>query len=246
MAPGPGFSRGQVEAPIELLVSVIILAMSLALAFSVINSSNESQCIAQMRSDVRALESAMVDVAIGSPPTTREVSFAMRTCGTKKVEGLRFVKYKSVDFCKADCASYANGCWKIEPVYVDSGDKLLKPIQEATLCINMPLDMGVEDESSPTSSDLPSNKNCEELVDNPCPDRLDSTCKLSSALTKIQADSDTRPYWRTLGTSKDGARTFTLKLTKRLYLGILGAGEAAGQKGYIGVCALTPKNAGNT
>ena len=232
-------SRGQADAPIELLVAVIILAMSMSLAFYVINTSGEAQCIAEMRSQVRALESAMVDVAIGSPPTSRQAAFSMKSCGTKKIEGLRFVKYTTSAFCTA-CSGYTSGCWKIEPVYVDSVDGRLKPLDDASLCVEMPMDVGVEDEYNPSAeTGMGGVSKCTALVDKPCPAELqaEGKCKYDPSFTKVMGSQ----YWRTLGRA-GGESYFVIKLTKRIYLG--GLSGTAGQKGYIGVCALTKAKAG--
>ncbi len=227
--------RGQVEAPIELFVAVIILAMSMALAFYVINTTGEAQCLAEMRSQVRSLESAMADVAIGSPPTSRQATFYMKACGTKRVEGIRFVKYASPEFCRA-CPGYTAGCWKIEPVYVDPGDGKLKPVDEASLCVEMPMDIGVEDEYNPVcpggtvASPCFKDTKCIPLNDEPCPSEVGG-CK-----PDIPRNVWDDQYWRTLGKA-GGESFFVLKLTKRVYLGYIGG--VPGQKSYIGVCAKT-------
>jgi len=228
--------RGQTDAPIELLVAVIILAMSMSLAFYVINQSSEAQCLAELRGQVRSLESAMVDVAIGSPPTSREAPFYMKTCGNIKVEGLRFVKYTSSIYCRG-CATYSSGCWKIEPVYADEKG-ILKPVTDATLCIEMPMDIGVEDEYNPLAPPDyrpgPSDTRCISLGSLPCPPNL-ANCKSELSSTVIN-----QQYWRTLGKA-DGVGSFVIKLTKRLYLSDVSG--IMGQKGYIGVCALSEENA---
>ncbi|MCX6767545.1 MAG: hypothetical protein NTY90_02325 [Candidatus Micrarchaeota archaeon] len=235
-------SKGQVDAPIELFVAVIILAMSMTLAFYVMNTSSEAQCIAELRSEVRSLESAMVDVAIGSPPTSREATFNMKSCGTKRIEGLRFVKYTQVDFCR-QCTGYTQGCWKIEPVYIDSADGILRPLTDASMCIQMPMDMGVEDEYIPKPPQgylvNPSNIDtihCIPLGTTACVD-LESgrSCSLDVPQSVLSDQ-----YWRTLGRVQ-GESVFVFKLTKRLYLGTTGI--TTGQKGYISVCAMKKETA---
>ncbi len=235
--------RGQADAPIELLVAVIILSMSMALAFAVINQSNQTQCLAELKSKTRELQAAMVDVSLASPPTSREVTFTLPSCPGEKFVGLRVARYNNPDYCTS-CPGRYGGCWKIEPLYVErTGDRVYVS-SDASICAEISGGVGIEDEYAPGSTTgQSSNAYCSPLSFNSCPATPDMTGGNAQnplcASENANACSDTSGnLCRTIG-SKD-SQTYVIRLTKRTYLG--GSSGGAAELAYIGVCAMTPQN----
>lgn len=163
--------RGQVSAPIELFVAVIILAMSMALAFTVMRQSSENKCLAEVKSNLRQMEAAIVDVAIGSPPTTREIELQMPVCETRAVDAVRVVFYNNPLFCQA-CPGQYGGCWRLEPVSKD-GQGNFHDMEDAAVCVNIAGKILLVDESvGLPQSGIPADEKCTALSDTPCPATL--------------------------------------------------------------------------
>jgi hypothetical protein len=166
--------RAQVSAPIELFVAVIILAMSMALAFTVIRQSSENRCLAEMKNNLRGLEAAIVDVAVGSPPTTRTFNLEMKVCETRAVDAVRVVYFGDARYCQA-CPGQFGGCWKLEPVSRDREGNL-RPITEASVCVNIAGRILLVDESlgfrPGEQGGISPDQACTELSDTPCPKTL--------------------------------------------------------------------------
>lgn len=171
----PPRRKGQVSAPIELFVAVIILAMSMSLAFTVIKQSSENRCLSELKNNLRGMEAAIVDVAVGSPPTTRQFNLQMPVCETQAVDAVRMVFYDKPEYCQT-CPGQYGGCWKLEPVSKDRNGNL-RPISDATVCVNIAGRILLVDESvgyTPTAGPgtINPDSTCTELSDTPCPTSL--------------------------------------------------------------------------
>lgn len=132
--------RGQAWGVMEVLVSVIILAMSMAIVFYVLQNVQSTQCVSELKSQTLSMQNALLDVALGSPPTTRRVFYKMPECGGKSVEAMRFSYYAEPAYCKA-CPGAYGGCWLIEPMVYDYKNEKLFRLVDAVTCVNMPADI---------------------------------------------------------------------------------------------------------
>ena len=79
-------SKAQVEAPVELFIAIIVLAMSMALAFMVMSQTEEGKCIATLKTEIDALKSAMNEVAIGASGTSNTRSATARKTSTRALK----------------------------------------------------------------------------------------------------------------------------------------------------------------
>lgn len=209
--------RGQVSAPIELFVAVIILAMSMGLAFTVINQTETGKCIAVVKSETQKLQLAMYRTSIGSSSTTEEISYNLPDCGSLRVDALRFVYYKDARYCSL-CPSRFGGCWQIVPIYFDK-DGTYRPVTDAITCINMPGNIFIEDQSGPDSLEC---SNGIALTHTPCPTGVSpEDCAAKSGIPITGSNPVWLPYderdssstWRTF--AKQGpSRAYSIKLTK--------------------------------
>ncbi len=150
--------RGQVDAPIELVIGVIILILSMALAFYVIEKTETGRCLAELKTSTQHLQEAMQDIALGSAGTKKTVEFNMPSCGRQKVDVVWFVYFDDPNYCHA-CPTNYGGCWQIVP-----GSKTATGytrLEDAVTCVNMP---GTRIQLEQKGGAL-----CTGLSSNPCP-----------------------------------------------------------------------------
>ncbi len=129
--------KAQASGPIELVVAVIILVASMGLALMVLQSTQSAQCTDKLKSQMRNLEAIMLDVALGSPSTSREVDIELASCGSTSIEAIRVVYYDSPNYC-GKCPASGGGCWIIEPLSYSKDEHQYFTVRDATTCINMP------------------------------------------------------------------------------------------------------------
>ncbi|MBI4360563.1 hypothetical protein HY572_02195 [Candidatus Micrarchaeota archaeon] len=211
-------ARGQVDAPIELVIAIIILVMSMGLAFFVINSTNEGKCINELKSQTQQLQQAILDVGLGSTGTQKTVRFYMPRCGDKTVEAVQFVKFTSPQFCKR-CPGAYNGCWQIIPL-ARTADGLVQ-LNDAVVCVDLP--------AQRVSINPDAGQNCAALTNHACPQGL-SGC--SDRQLGLSSGALQNSVWQTLGRGDDGARHYLITLRKDVSSSGLGFENAE-----IKVCA---------
>lgn len=219
--------RGQVDAPIELVVAVIILVMSLTLAFYVIDKSDEAKCMAELKSSTQHLQEAMQDIALGSQGTRKTISFAMPRCGNARIEGVRFVYYSDPNYCNL-CPSNYGGCWQIVPITSNQGTYV--PLTDAAVCVNLPGNrIAIQSKAGPVDG-----KPCELLNPNPCPPNAAScTVRESGVPSSIWNPSTAseilqKSAWNTLGRN---AAVYRITLYKEVSMG------GGIETGRIDICA---------
>jgi hypothetical protein len=208
--------KGQVEAPIELVVAVIILIASMAIAFNIMNQSGEEQCITKLKTQLTRLAEDLVDVQQGSPPTSKSVPFTLYSCGSIAVDGIRFAYYQNPAYCGL-CRTGFGGCWVIEPLQKDPQTLQHRPVERTSVCVDMPGAVVI----NPVCQDLSSS---ERLVDyqKPCPDGtgpsgeneiIDGKCPgVPENIWKESADNPS--FWNTFIRESGGAQTYVIELTK--------------------------------
>ncbi len=204
--------KGQTDAPIGLFVAVIILAVSMGLAFSLMGQTNESKCLAQLKTETEKLQSAMLDVALASPPTSRTITFEMPRCGNINVEALQFVYYSNPEYCRF-CPAHYGGCWQIVPVSVDSEGKY-STVSDAVSCIQMAGQIQLSNEGCEDGGVELNDKPWRKQDDREEAGVTDEVLKSSRWLT-LGRDSSTRTYKITLtkGVSlKDGVEVGLIKV----------------------------------
>ncbi len=217
--------RGQVEAPIELFVAMIILALSLALAFAVASQTEKGKCISKLKTETEKLQSAMFEVSIASPPTSKKVVFTMPVCGEDDVNVLQFVYFDNPQYC-ALCPGQYGGCWQIIPTSLKK-DGSLRQLTDAISCVNMAGCTILQTDESPECD-------VKLKVGSPCPpDTLDCNPK---GLPKAQ--------WNAFG--KQGSnQVYEITLTKSTAIGGSGTSCANQEVGVINICVKNAKKAGN-
>ncbi len=221
--------RSQTDAPIELVIAIIILLASMSIAYMIYIDLMKDRCLSEMKGEVQKLQLAMQDLALQSPPSTRRIEFKMPTCGDTRTDVLRFVYYSRPEFCRA-CPGHFAGCWKLELAsYNPSEDRYEQSneLYNAGICVDIAGDMVLIEDSS-------GDPDCQELSDNPCPTGVspcdfDKSGVLRSVYDPAVIDSPSR--WQTLGKK---ARLYEITLKKGL--AVCSAGSAT-QCPAISICA---------
>ncbi|MBI3587591.1 hypothetical protein HY095_00155 [Candidatus Micrarchaeota archaeon] len=130
--------RGQASwGVMEVLIAVILLGMSMAIVFYALREFDKTKCVIELKSNTIELQNALLDVALGAPPTTRRVVYKLPACGDTTVEGIRFAYYPTSAFCRI-CPGQFNGCWIAEPTVYDRRQDKYYRLEDASVCINMP------------------------------------------------------------------------------------------------------------
>lgn len=213
-------ARGQMEAPIELFVAIVVLASSMALAFYVMGQTEEGKCIATLKTETEKLQAAMLDVAFASPPTSRTVLFNMPRCGNTIVEGLQFVYYSDPEYCRL-CPAHYGGCWQIVPIARDK-EGMYHAVSQAVSCVNMAGDIWIEED-----------EDCEGLSSEPCPPE-EPNCKIDVPRGVWSEDPlESRSRWVTMG-KLQGVSVYKIVLTKGVSL------KGGEEVGLIKVCVEKP------
>ena len=237
--------RSQVSAPIELVVAIIILVTSITLALFVLNDVGRTQCSAQLKSEVQKLQLAMQDLALQSPPSTRQMFFTMPSCKDFSVDAVRFVYFNDPKYCR-ECPGQLGGCWKIDlATYKPTSDGEIgsyaqqsQSLSSASVCVDIAGDLELIDENLNGA-----NPECVSLSPNPCPATTPDGQPISpgecSALvsgvpsTIYREGANSPAHYLTLGKSSRADRVFKVELKKGLYTG------SQGETGAIYVCAKT-------
>ncbi len=159
-----GKRKSQIGAPIELLIAVVVMSMSLAIAFYLNDVMACSRCLAEQKGEGQRLADAMHAVSLGFSGTKHSANYVMRSCCGSKVDGVRFARYSSREFCGKCLGSFGSGCWKIEPVGYDQNDQLV-PFADASVCVDMSESVEVSESACPELD----GKSAVTLDNSPCP-----------------------------------------------------------------------------
>ncbi len=216
-----GARRSQVDAPIELVIAIIILLASLSIAMLIFGDTGKQKCFAELRGEVQKLQLAMQDLALQSPPSTRSVYFTFPSCGSERIDILRFAYYSRPEYCKACAGQYA-GCWKLEMASWDRNAESYTQSPElynSGICVDVSGNMILYDQNDQGGMQDPE---CQPLSDTPCSSGIDllsdseCTFQKSGVIRDVfnpGAVAETSSRWKTLGRE---ASTYQIRLTKAI------------------------------
>lgn len=212
----PPAVRGQMDAPIELVVAIIILVTSMGLAFYVMGQTETGRCLATLKTQTQQLQEAILDVGLGSAGSKKTVRFSMPRCGDQTIESIQFVKFTNPELCKR-CPGHYAGCWQIVPVAKTKDG--FERVSDAITCIELPAErVSIEDQGT--------QQGCTELRVTPCSDGSHA-CEADLG---ISPDIAARSNWVTLGSSD--TRQYLITFNK-----ILSVGDLRGHT-QIKMCAV--------
>ncbi|NUN11474.1 hypothetical protein HUU53_02415 [Candidatus Micrarchaeota archaeon] len=224
--------KAQVSAPIELLIAVFVMGLSLALAFSVLNQTSQEQCYAELKTESLKLQAAMQNVALGNTPTSRTVYYKKpSSCGALPLEGIRIVYYSNPAYCGA-CPNNYGSCWQINPVSYDFKTDSFYSIQQAVVCVDISGRFEISDDTA-CLLDENGNPSGTPISLNPgtCPDGSKTCSDDNSGVPKSVYDSsspeNSPSRFYTIGRTSKG---YEITLTKGI--SVVNGVEA----GQINVC----------
>ncbi|MBI5226297.1 hypothetical protein HY994_03595 [Candidatus Micrarchaeota archaeon] len=211
------------DAPIELVIAIIIMVTSLGLGFYVMETSKNNQCISALQTQTQQLQQAILDVGLGSAGSKKTIRFSMPSCGDQAVQGIQFVKYTSAELCRR-CPGHYSGCWQIVPVARTRDG--MTAVSDAITCIELPAErVSIEQAQTPDQS-------CTPLSTTPCPDGTTSCLSqlgIGSSLYN-PASGTGSSNWLTLGSQN--ARQYLITFNK-----VLSVGDVTGHT-QITMCAV--------
>ena len=222
----------------EVLLSVIMLGFSMGIVFFAMQSLEDTRCIATLKAQTTSLQNAMLDVALGAPPTQRKVDYSFPSCRGYQMAALRFVYYQNAKFCSI-CPGVYNGCWIIIPTYYDSKVKRLYDFTDASVCVNLPADVTL----NILDGGMPGCLGTGRTTSNPCiasvPGATIPAC--TAAFSNVPASifdygkgCEDQPVscWQTFAPKQGDGRTLRFILSKDI--------APTKTTGVINVCAVKP------
>ncbi len=216
-------TRSQVDAPVELVISIIILLASLSIALLIFGNTSEQQCQSTVKGEIQKIQLAMQDLALQSPPASRKIYLTLPDCGSRSTDLLRFVYFSRPQYCGA-CPGHFAGCWKLQIASFNKATQTYTSSDE--ICVDVAGDMVLAQSQ---------NLGCEDLTNAPCPDGgidcengLDRVYNINDPTTSISR-------WSTLETK---ARSYEITMSK----GIANCPNSAlgAQCPEISICAQVP------
>ncbi|MFH1199691.1 MAG: hypothetical protein V1708_01345 [Candidatus Micrarchaeota archaeon] len=235
--------RGQ-DAPVELVIAIIILLASMVIALKLITDVGESQCISQLKSEVDKLKLAMQDLSIQSPPSRHKLFFHLPACGGTSVDVVRFVYFNKPEFCR-NCPGHFDNCWQLQLASIDGNGNYQQSskLAQAGTCVDMTGAVQLQDAGNPRLPGYNPLSDCAELSTTPCIfGVVDARCKeisgVPESVLKDAMTGDEISSWRTFGKNYEGAtstavsRNFDITLTKTTVTGGCGGSEC----GAIRIC----------
>jgi hypothetical protein len=127
--------RGQVSAPFEVLVAVIVMGFVILAGTYALKNLSENTCLGDKRKEMGDLVTSLRDVVLGSDLTFRNITFQSKACFNSKAESVELNVYNEQSKCTAYCGSGVS-CVLLEYVYNDTKRGMRFPIPP--ICTGLP------------------------------------------------------------------------------------------------------------
>jgi hypothetical protein len=215
------------SAPIELFIAVIIMALSMGLAFFRYGNVSDTQCEYRLKTQNERLQEAMQEVAMGSWGTSKLVDYTMERCTGRSVEAVRVIHYAKPEYCDRCAGNYGGGCWVVEPLTYSvgaDGEGLLAPLVDSSVCVEL-------SESLRLNIDATCNGVVTESV---CPTRVQGKAVSQPECERMSYASSgayDNALFATFERVSEGNHAFRIKITKSAT-----AGNIEGSAGQLDLC----------
>jgi len=121
--------KGQVSAPFEVLVAVIVMGFVILAGTYALKNLSENTCLGDKKKEMGELVSSLRDVVLGSDLTFRNINFQTKACFDSKFEKIELNQYNDQSRCSAYCGGGVQ-CTLLEYIYEDTAKQQRKyPIQ---------------------------------------------------------------------------------------------------------------------
>jgi type II secretory pathway pseudopilin PulG len=225
-------SRGQMTAPVELFIAVIIMTISMGIALSIYNGFDNTQCEFQQKTQNENLQEKMQEVAIGSWGTSKVVDYVMERCPQQSTVAVRIVHYSDPQYCRTCSGNYGNGCWLIEPMAY-TPDGTLSPIDKATVCVELSESLKLSIDNSASCNGVVTQSACptKDLAGNPISGSDSGISNDCAKLLKVNPDTFANTDLVTFEPKSSIASPFTIRITKGA-----SSGDITSQAGTLSLC----------
>lgn len=126
--------HGQEEAPIELLVGIIMFIMVSVLAIQVTTSINNSICSEKLNKAQIDISSNLKSALTGSEFTVQTFSVDIPSCPEKRIKSLNIEKITDPDICQIYCRPIKDTCWM---TVLEVHGETEGEIEKEFMCINI-------------------------------------------------------------------------------------------------------------
>jgi len=128
--------KGQVDAPFELLVAIVIMGFVILAGTYAISNLSKNTCLGDKKQDMSELVSSLRDSVLGSDLTFRNISFTTKACFSSRYETIKLQSYDNQQKCSSACGG-GTSCLLLEYVYDDLSKNIrTEPINP--ICTNLP------------------------------------------------------------------------------------------------------------
>jgi len=129
--------KGQVEAPFELLVAVIIMGFVIAVGLYAMNYLGQEKCRSEVDFELDELRQEL-ELVVANPLTSREVFFNIPGgCFPEKGQEIRIKDWANPDLCVSYCHTAVRLCTLLE---YDAPALGTNPGYGTKICVNIPSD----------------------------------------------------------------------------------------------------------
>ena len=136
MISSKDLGKGQVSAPFEILVAVIVMGFVILAGTYALKNLSENTCLGDKRKEMGDLVTSLRDVVLGSDLTFRNITFQTKACFNSKAESIQLNAYNEQSKCTAYCGSGVS-CVLLEYIYNDATKQQRKyPIPP--ICTGLP------------------------------------------------------------------------------------------------------------
>jgi len=217
-------------APIELFIAVIIMTLSMSLAFYLYNNISDTQCEYRLKTQNERLQEAMQEVAMGSWGTSKLVDYTMERCTGRSVEAVRVIHYTNQKYCSRCSGNYGGGCWIIEPLTYTLGsndeDGVFAPLIDSSVCIELSESLRLNIDPSAICNG--------KISESVCPSKVQGRAISASEcneMTYASSGAYDNAMFATFERLSEGNQAFKIKITKSAT-----AGNIEGSAGQMDLC----------
>jgi len=127
--------RGQVSAPFEVLVAVVLMGFVIVAGSFALSNLSQNVCIGNKRADLSNFKEALRDVVLGSDLVIRNINFQTKACFNERFESIQLNTYSDPSRCTAYCGG-GTTCMLLEYIYEDT-DKFIRMQPIDPICMDL-------------------------------------------------------------------------------------------------------------
>lgn len=136
------YNKGQVSAPFEVLVAVILMGFVILAGSFALTNLSQNVCIGDKRADLSNFKEALRDVVLGSDLVIRNFNFQTKACFNERFESIQLNTYSDPSRCAAYCGG-GTTCMLLEYIYDDTDKSIrMQPIDPICMDLTTSIEFG--------------------------------------------------------------------------------------------------------